>query len=1852
MKKHISIGIIAIFLLIKAGFGQESPGTAPSQVADVPAPTSYIITVQDGNSCVWQQMTYSKLPSGVVVTNTRSYQELATGLNHLVNGKWVASSETVDILPSGTAAAINGQHQAYFPGDIYQGQIELVTPDGQQLYSRPTELSYFDGQKSVMIAELKDSVGVVSGDNQVIYPDAFTDFKADLVYTYTKAGFEQDIVLREQPPTPESFGLDPDTARLQVLTEFFNPPQPTIQSTTIPPQAGVALTDQSLGFGQMQMVLGKAFTLGTDLPPVSVAKSWQLLDGRQFLVEEVPVNAVIEGLAALPLPATQTSSANTIHIVSRHLILPTQRLVRASSKAMPMTKATLPTQGFVLDYNTVNSSLTNFIFQGDTTYYISGGTSLFGTNVFEGGTVIKYTNSSTAGISINGIEVCQTSPYRPAIFTSENDNSVGETISGSTGNPSTTSLQTSLTIFGTNTFENIRVCYASVGVQVIACGAIINDSQFINVSNPLFGVSSTVNLKNDLFGNAVTVFAAFQCNISAQNATFSGASYLVSSPTYIGSSLKLTNCILANVTNVVNSGGAVSFSGDHDGFYNSPVLGAGQITNSYYPFQAVGAGSYYLAPGCNFFNSGTTNIDTTLLAALQTKTTYPPLVFSNATNSVNITFSPQAQRDIDTPDLGYHYEPIDYLVDNYTITNAILTVTNGAAIASYNEAGILLQDGSSIISTGSPLFPNWFVRYSSVQEQPISLGGSNVAYGLTVMASPCGSVGPTGQFTFSKFVCPAEDGYLFYDYGTNVYNSLLIQNCEFWNSYADFSGSTNTITVLQNNLFYRASLIATPIAPAYTSLSLSNNLVFGGEVFLFNEASANTWQAFNNAFDSTLIQTNRFVPLGFLTNGNNAYLNCLYRLNPIGASDVLTNGTMAYQAGPLGSFYQPTNSPLINMGSTTADQVGLYHYTVTTNQIPETNSVLDIGYHYVAVNTTGSPLDSNGDGVPDYIEDANGNGIVDSGETNWSMAFLLQPMSQVVAAGSNVTFNVTVVGIGPFSYQWLFNGANLINATNASVTILNAQTNNAGNYSVIVTNLSGGVTSSVAALIVMSQSTDSDYDGRNDAQETTDGTDPYNSASVTPVRLGYWRFDNTNLWSGDAGQLPMVVTNVYGILSWSTNALQIGSTNPAILTYRDVETNGNANINLRNGAVRFWFAPNWATTNIGGTGPGSPGRLIEIGNYNPAFTNGWWSLYLSPDGSQIAFGSSTNGAGGVNLSANLAWSSNQWHQIVLTYSPTNSSLYLDGLLATNGSGSVYFPNVAERATGFRVGSDIFGNNQADGDFDELETFNYPLDAGTISSNYQAAIQWSTGTNGLPNIWQINNFGTLGVDPNADPDSDHLSNLQEYQLGTNPNNPDTDGDGRNDWQETKDDTDPLNSASKATSIYRADQPHINLANNPSLPIDLLISPGSGSTVIISLTNAQPNVFYDVYGITNLASPNWLWLGRLQLGAQYTNSTTVFQVELFDVFTTNDTDGDGLTDVYEEHVSHTDPNNPDSDYDGRSDGQETLLDGNDPNNANSVTNVMLAGWNFNNTNTWAGEQGQLPMQATNVVGIPSWGTNAVRIDTNAPAILRFHDVEATNDASANINCRKGTVAFWFAPDWNSGVGPGSPGRFIEMGSQTATNGWWSLYLSPDGTQLMFGTQTNGLALTNLTGSIAWVSNQWHQIVITYSPTNSSLYVDGLPIVTNGLGTTYFPNLTERTNGFCIGSDLNGTNQARGIFDELQTFNYPLSATMIATNYQNLYQALLLSDINGDGIPDIWEMNYFGTLNVNLNGDPDGDGLSNRQEYLLGLNPIINDSGQPGSRSNYSYTLTDWLQGISGVRTGSVSLDNEGNVLSVSQ
>jgi len=163
---------------------------------------------------------------------------------------------------------------------------------------------------------------------------------------------------------------------------------------------------------------------------------------------------------------------------------------------------------------------------------------------------------------------------------------------------------------------------------------------------------------------------------------------------------------------------------------------------------------------------------------------------------------------------------------------------------------------------------------------------------------------------------------------------------------------------------------------------LFNNLSRGGTLTLARQGSGIAL-AYDNLFDSTSLPGP-----GDFTGNNNGYITNKTRLTAAANDKVLTNSPV-YLTSYLGSYYYPTNdgmlSTLINAGSRYATNATLYHYCTTTNQVKEAGSMVDIGFHWVAVDpSTGLPYDADGDGIPDYLEDTNGNGVFNSGETDWT----------------------------------------------------------------------------------------------------------------------------------------------------------------------------------------------------------------------------------------------------------------------------------------------------------------------------------------------------------------------------------------------------------------------------------------------------------------------------------------------------------------------------------------------------------------------------------------------------------------------------------------------------------------------------------------------------------------------------------------------------------------------------------------------------------------------------------------------------------------------------------------------------
>ena len=75
-----------------------------------------------------------------------------------------------------------------------------------------------------------------------------------------------------------------------------------------------------------------------------------------------------------------------------------------------------------------------------------------------------------------------------------------------------------------------------------------------------------------------------------------------------------------------------------------------------------------------------------------------------------------------------------------------------------------------------------------------------------------------------------------------------------------------------------------------------------------------------------------------------------------------------------------------------------------------------------------------------------------------------QPAGVVVYVNSNAVFSVTAGGVPAPGYQWRYNGTNILGATAGSYTVTGARPTNEGNYTVVLANAAGSITSSPAGL--------------------------------------------------------------------------------------------------------------------------------------------------------------------------------------------------------------------------------------------------------------------------------------------------------------------------------------------------------------------------------------------------------------------------------------------------------------------------------------------------------------------------------------------------------------------------------------------------------------------------------------------------------------------------------------------------------------------------------------------------------------------------------------------------------------------
>jgi alpha-tubulin suppressor-like RCC1 family protein/plastocyanin len=212
------------------------------------------------------------------------------------------------------------------------------------------------------------------------------------------------------------------------------------------------------------------------------------------------------------------------------------------------------------------------------------------------------------------------------------------------------------------------------------------------------------------------------------------------------------------------------------------------------------------------------------------------------------------------------------------------------------------------------------------------------------------------------------------------------------------------------------------------------------------------------------------------------------------------------------------------------------------------------GRHSLALTTNGSVIGWNGAILPANLNHISAIAAGDDFTLVLSVWPVIRqhPQSLVVNEGESATFSVSAGGAG-LAFQWQKNGVNIPDATNTTFTIAAVQALDAADYTVVVSNSAGAVTSVPATLVantaptVVNQPrsetvfvgatvafTVSASGGLPLTYQWRKGSADLPGATSSTLRLN-------NVQSSDAGAYSVIVTNSYGFATSAVAMLTVTS---------------------------------------------------------------------------------------------------------------------------------------------------------------------------------------------------------------------------------------------------------------------------------------------------------------------------------------------------------------------------------------------------------------------------------------------------------------------------------------------------------------------------------------------------------------------------------------------------------------------------------------------------------------------------------------------------------------------------------------
>lgn len=582
-----------------------------------------------------------------------------------------------------------------------------------------------------------------------------------------------------------------------------------------------------------------------------------------------------------------------------------------------------------------------------------------------------------------------------------------------------------------------------------------------------------------------------------------------------------------------------------------------------------------------------------------------------------------------------------------------------------------------------------------------------------------------------------------------------------------------------------------------------------------------------------------------------------------------------------------------------------------------------------------------------------------------------------------------------------------------------------------------------------------------------------------------------------------------------------------------------------------------------------------------------------------------------------------WHNVVVADANGEVKIYVDGILDLTTS----YPK-----TGLSTNTTTFGGIKRDGpccgfsgNLDDIGIWDTALNFVQIAAIQQGVnptlIDESVDSDndGLPDYWELvygldpADDGSVDINngPDGNTDGDSLSQLQEYQILSNPNDEDSDDDTVNDDIESADGSDP------------------NLVDSDSDGLDDGEEKAAGSSPTLNDTDADG--LRDAFEVSSSLDPTDDGSINVANGAD------------------GDPDSDSLSNL-EEQTRGTDPRDSDSDDDDLLDGEEVNIFGTNPTNSDSDGDTIpdgeetIAGTDGFKTNPLrADSDGDLISDSEEITNgaDPTDSDNPNPIDPiNTEGLIHVWSFDDTEGVTA-IDSVGGVNATWVGPPTNlTWTREGILGGAADLAGQTGNGNHFTLetlgiegekqmtvsvWFQNDGNTdtgynalFMSRPENWGIALENLDQQVDFrYDNQgggsqgydseailtrdgsvWHHVAMSVNTdTGEIIYsLDGVTEAATKSGGSFVISGI----GWAIGNDgAAGTiRDFDGRLDDLAVWNNALTAEELTNIYRNGLRGnpinatpLTITDIviNGDGSGSLtWNSTPGATYRISATTD----------------------------------------------------------------